>query len=220
MARNIADLHQIVLDIFRKERGGMLTSAQIDEFLDLGSKDLFLEYKEEYVKTGQLPVALSPFKKRISFTLASSPNGLVTIPNDYEFFLNGYTVTFDNIRGRQENKITPVNEDEKVIATNSQLRPVTTKSAVMVQGSGYFVLYPQQPVGGEINYVSTPVTPLYAYTQAGRVITYDPANSIQLQWRDIYLNKVIAYALPYMSINLNEAQVQQFAQQREMVVAT
>ena len=218
MARNIADIHAIILYLVRKERGGFVAPSDIDTMLDVGQKDLFLEYRKEYIETTQLNIALSPFKKRLSFSNATSQNGLVAVPADYEFFLNGYTVTYNNLRGRQENKIVPVNEDEKVIALNSQLRPVSATNPIMVQGGGYFVLYPQQPMAGEINYVATPVTPIYAYTQVGRVVTYDPNNSVQLQWRDAFVNKVISNALSYIGINLNEQQVMQFSELKEREV--
>ena len=53
----------------------------------------------------------------------------------------------------------------------------------------------------------------------GRTITYDPANSIQIEFYDIYVNDIIARALKYLGINIDEQGIEQFAvmQQQETI---
>ncbi len=106
-----------------------------------------------------------------------------------------------------------------VNALNSQLRPVSMTYPLLVQGASKFVLYPQIPQAGEINYLITPVAPVFGYTQVGRVVTYDPATSVQLLWDDTRINDVILNSLSYIGINLDEDKIVSFseAKQKEIV---
>lgn len=218
-ARNISEIQELVADIIRLERGAFVTFAQVDNWLHMSQLDLEVNYWKEYLATGVLPQALEPFKSRVQFTLTTSVGGLVTKPATYGRFLNGYTITFDNTRSvPKRNKLTPVNEDEVVNALNSQVRPVSRTYPLLVQGASKFVLYPQEPQAGEINYLSMPVAPVFAYTQIGRVVTYDAANSVQLLWSDVYINDVILGALSYIGINLNSQDITTYAEQKQAEV--
>jgi hypothetical protein len=43
------------------------------------------------------------------------------------------------------------------------------------------------------------------------VVTYDPVNSIQPQFSDVYINNILAKALKYAGVYMNEEGVSSFA---------
>jgi len=219
-ARNISQIQTITNDFIRKERGAFETFAQVDSALHTGQLNLFNIYWEEYLSTGVLPQALEVFKTRFQFTLATSVGGLVTKPADYGKFLNAYTLNYNNdTQVTKRGKIVPINEDEVVDALNSQLRPVSVSKPLILQGGSNFVLYPQQPMAGEINYLKMPVAPVFGYTQVGRVVTYNPSTSTQLLWADNYINLVIYQALSSIGINLNEQEITAYGEAKSKQLA-
>ena len=211
---NIEDIHDFIRFIERKERGAFHTPDEMDEALDMGQMDYFAECFDEYGRTQKLHDALSSFKVTYSFSNASSPLGLVTLPSTYLHLLDGYTVVYDNSRetSRKRN-ITFVNEDERTAALDSQLRPVTILNPLGEQKTSLTIqLYPETPQAGVITYLKRPAVPKYAYTQVGRAITYDSANSTQLEWSDLYIRKVILKALSYLGVNLNDQALTQYSE--------
>lgn len=216
MGRDINDIHNNILDIFRKERLALPTHVQIDRALHMGQLDVFYEYSDQYAISQKLHDALSPFKTTYSFSKATSPNGTVTLPDDYVHLLNAYTITFNNTYGRADkNKIEFVADDEVIEAQSSQLRPVTATSPIGINNDGTIQIYPEQGHAGVVTYLKEPEAPVAAYTQSGRQLTYDAPNSTQLLWGEVYLNKVIAKAVGYLSQNLQAPDVQQFATQKD-----
>lgn len=207
MARSINDLYNFYQYIVRKERGVFVTIPQFNANMDAGQMDAFFEYFKAYGANQQIHDALRVFKVYQPFTSAS--DGYVTYPSDYFNLLgNPFTVT-----GSTVNTVTPVNEDELSYALTSQLRPVSTSYPIMVDTATGFSLYPQSAQTGAYFYLRRPATPELAYTQAGRVITYDAASSTQLEWEEIYWNNILAKALKYAGVNMNEQGISDFANQ-------
>lgn len=204
MARNINDIVTLIWFIERKERGVFTTSEQICMLLNTGQLEVFEEYFSEYAKSNHLHDALNIFKQNYQF--ASAADGTVTLPANYMHLLpNVFTVTGSTI-----NKVRFLNEDEWVDAITNQLRPVST-SAPIAKGYGSgFNLYPQTAQSGFLTYLRIPNVPVFGYNVSGRTITYDPSTSTQLDWDDVYINRIIAKALGYLGINLNERDITEF----------
>ena len=60
-----------------------------------------------------------------------------------------------------------------------------------------------------------PVAPVLAVTLSGtdgRTVTYDPINSVQLEFSDIYCNNILSRALKLIGVNMDEEGIEQFAQ--------
>jgi hypothetical protein len=207
MARNINDLYGFFQYIVRKEKGVYVTIPQFNTNMDAGQMDLFLEYSKGYGANQQIHDALRVFKVYQPFTSTSA--GFVTYPSDYYTLLgNPLTVT-----GSTVNTVTPINEDELSYALTSQLRPVSTSYPIMVDTATGFSLYPQSQQIGAYFYLRRPATPNLAYTQVGRVITYNSAGSTQLEWEEMYWNNILAKALRYAGVNMNEQGISEFANQ-------
>ncbi len=60
-----------------------------------------------------------------------------------------------------------------------------------------------------------PDYPVLSYTQVGRVVTYDPLTSVQIEFSDIYIDKIIAKSLGYTGINMSEPEIVQFGQVKD-----
>lgn len=204
MARNINDIVTLMWFIERKERGTFTTSEQLCMLLNTGQLEVYEDFFSEYGKTQRIHDALNPFKTKYPFT--SGSDGMVSLPSDYLHLLpDVYTIT-----GSTVNPVRFLNEDEWVLAIDNQLRPVSTSAPIAKDYGRGFKLYPVTVQLGFCTYLRIPAVPVFGYTQAGRTITYDPNTSTQLEWDDVYVNKIIAKALGYLGINLGEQDITEF----------
>lgn len=208
-SRTIDEIYQLMQFVIRKQLGSFVTIPEATEALRAAQLDRF-EFDFKQYQINQVVVdALSPFKVRTQFTSAS--DGEVTVPANYQHLIGGvFTVT-----GSTVNTVRFINDDELGDALTNQLRPVSTSRPIAVDSANGFQLYPQSQQTGFYSYLRIPNTPVYAYTQVGRVITYDAANSVQLEYYDVYIDNIIARALSYLGVNLDERGVQEFAQLQE-----
>ncbi len=207
MPRNISNLYDFYQYIVRKERGVFVTIPQFTQNLDAGQLDTLEFYSRQYGVDGTKHHALRPF--RVYYMFTSDAAGIVTFPSDYQHILGtAYTVM-----GSTVNEITFVNDDEFVSALMSQLRPVSIYSPIAADRNNGFQIYPSQLQIGFFNYIRRPAIPVYGYTQAGRTITYDPLTSVQLEWNEVYQNNILAKALSYAGVNMDEKGVSDFANQ-------
>lgn len=205
MSRNISQIYDFMSYIIRKQRGVFLTIEQAMDALDNGQLDCFEDWYKMYGVTNEVHDAISKFK--ITGWFSSNSTGYVTLPSDCLHLATLYCV--------QGSTIIPVKwftEDEVGAALNSQLRPVSTNRPLARDDSGNVQLYPQVSQYGTIIYFRRPAVPVYDYTQVGRVITYNASGSTQLEWLDSYINNIIARALSFVSVNMDEDGVMKFAE--------
>lgn len=205
--RNIQNINDLLRFIIRKERGAFITYAQSDAALDAAQLELFNQFFAVYGTDQTVHDALDSFRVYQPFT--SATDGAVTYPNNYLHLLAGvFTVT-----GSTVNKVRFINTDQYPDAVTNQLRPVSLSKPIAMGTATGFQLFPQSQQTGAYNYMRRPATPLFAYTQVGRVIAYDPINSVQLEWLDIYIDNIIAKTLKYFGINMDEDKISAFAEQ-------
>lgn len=204
--RNIQQIYDLIEFIVRKSRGTFLTIPQAMSVLDSGQLDAFTEYFKLYADNQEIHDALDQFKVYQPFT--SATDGSVAYNSDYLHLLAGvFTVS-----GSTVNKVRFVQTDEWPDAITNQLRPVSLSAPIALDASAGFQLYPQSQQTGAYSYLRRPATPVYDYTQVGRVITYNAAGSTQLEWLDVYIDNVIARALKYVGVNMDEQAISEFAQ--------
>jgi hypothetical protein len=205
MARNVNNLYDLFRDIVRKERSVFVKISQFNSWMDSGQLDAIEEWFAPYGETQKLHDALRQIRVYYQFTSDSA--GIVTFPSDYLHILGSpFTVT-----GSTVNEITFVQESELPFALKSQLRPVSNSYPIAVDTATGFSIYPQQAQAGYFNYLKRPAAITLAVTQVGRVVTYDPVNSIQPQFSDVYINNILAKALKYAGVYMNEEGVSSFA---------
>jgi hypothetical protein len=202
--RNLNDIHSLIDFVERKELGSYHTPEEKDEVLDAAQKELFKEcyLSKEYD-------AIDVFKVS-NLQIASNFNGTVDFPQDFAFFKGIFAGTIaDPIEIRQ------VSEEELPKAIKSHLRKISTLRPIEVPGANGTTIYPAAIYNTLLTYYRTPIRPHFSYTRVGRVITYDPTTSVELEFRDIYLDRVIGKALSFLGVNLSEADIIQFGQIKE-----
>lgn len=199
-----------------KAQGGWYAPEELTRLVVRAQTTLYNTYYTKYATSQRLDDALAPFKVDFQFTLLTTPNGLITTPEDYLDLLGIYTIVTggDNITRKKAVEI--VNEEEVVIRINSQMVPVTVDDPIGIIKSDWNVqLYPDQPQAGIMMYLREPVAPYFAYSVvSGRVIVYDQANSVQLEWSDKDIESILLIALNGLGINLSEADILQWSEMK------
>lgn len=221
---DIGDLHDFIDLIENKDQDNYHSPAEKDEAIFRASMDLFWDFAPLYGKDEEAKAALDPFQNNYQVTPANSPAGVVTLPTgiafpsplNYARLLSARAISYDNKRMQVIYRdIEMINDDAIPQRLSSQLKPVTIDWPVASsKGNGVFQLYPQIPNTAIFSYLSLPVKPRYAYNQTGRVITYDAGVSTQLQWNESYFTKIIEKAIVYLGLNLGDANLVQFMNQK------
>jgi hypothetical protein len=149
---------------------------------------------------------------------ALRPNGLITLPANYFHLFAVETIVADS-DGNHYPPVELIGEDELSIRRNSQLTPITVYYPVgMLKAGKLLQIYPQQASAGTVYYLRRPVDCVFAYSQTGRTITYNQGGSTQLEWNDAAIAKIIAKAVQYLALNVQDATAIQFNQAKEAVV--
>jgi len=209
----------------RKERGAFYTIEESVNIIDLAQNAYFNDIMPKYATSQIVKDTLQPFKETLTFSPATTTNGRITI-NDINYYdLLDCSISFIQDGRDQFYSIKMTNEDELADKLNSQINPpiptapvgqmFTTRDAL--QNVLYQIqLYPRQNIyEGFIHYMRKPIKPVYAYNVVGgRVIVYNPANSVQLEWRSNDVNKILLKALLSIGINLSDQEVSQFAEMK------
>lgn len=205
----LLQVHDFIDLITAQERGGFNTYAEKDAALDRASLVLFEAYRKQYSTSIEAKEALAPFRERYDYT--TNGTGEITLSSGQNFVhllsMDVMVNDPDAPSGFNADRRYPVsfpNEDELADRLNSQTKqPTRTAPVADIIGVGFYNLYPQVVHAGTIYFLKRPVAPVFSYTQVGRVITYDPNTSVQLEWTEPYLNNVIFLAIRFLGINLN-----------------
>lgn len=217
---NLDEAYEFLNFLINKFQGAWYPPDELDLVVDRAQMALFNDYYQTFSTGQRMNDALSPFKRRVIFSNVTSPGGLITVADDYVHLLTIYTTVQNPVTSLPQNRPVPIlNEDEIVARDNSQIYPPTLYDpyAVLVQDSD-IQLYPAVPQAGTYVYLSRPVAPFFAYTLvSGRVIVYDPTNSVQLAWNDKDIVSILVKALNYLGINLSEADVLQWSEQKDQM---
>ena len=224
----IDKIHDVILFYINKAQQGFVTHEEIDNVLDRAQLATFQKYHanpriygtpREKASFGwgdsiRMDDSLAPFKAQYTFTTGDTPSGVITLPNNYMHMIAVSTTQYVSALGRNvTNAVQILNEEELVERLESQVLPVSLDEPICIMNSQRKIqLFPEQPQSGKVYYFKRPAAPKFAYTQSGRTVTYDPNTSVQLEWNPADINNIIVEALAYYGLNLNSAEVMQFAQ--------
>lgn len=206
---NISEIHDFIDLMTSQERGGFSTPAEIDSALDRASMSYFSFYRPKYAKDITAKEALSPFRVKYPFTTDGQGRITLTAGQLFISLLAMEVEVYDPDTASSYNPTRTYdvqfpNEDELAERKNSHIDPPKTTAPIAdIVGVGWYNLYPQQVHSGNVYFMKRPAVPLFSYSQVGRVITYLPNSSVQLEWTEPYLNDVIFLALRYLGINLD-----------------
>lgn len=205
-------IHDWLNFMTNKKLGTYFSPEENDAALERGQMDEFNEQKKNYAEDENIQDSLSVFKAVYTFTTPTSPVGLITLPDEYSYLLGIQTnVMIGSIlRYRAVELLT---EDELPLRLDSQLRAVSTDNPIAMKVGGQTIqLYPEVPMAGYVYYLQKPPRPYFAYTQVGRIITYNPTASIQMLWDDTQIEAVMIRALQYLGVSVEDGDITQFAQ--------
>lgn len=193
-----------------KEKGAYYTIEELIELIDRGQIAYYSDIKPKYAESQLIKDTLSPFKTTYQFNQA----GVIQVPDINYLDLLDIQIVY-TYQGRTiYYPIWLVNEDERADRLMSQVDPISVYKPVGEQvGFKEFFIYPASTYVGTVTYFRRPIKPVFGYTViSGRVIVYDPNTSVQLEWRETDINKILLKSLSSIGINLSAADVSQFAE--------
>jgi len=222
---DINDVHNIILFYLNKDQNIYLSHEEIDDVLDRAQMVLFNQYHTNpklpaqtqaalYGESQRIDDALAQFKEKYAITQSNSPSGVITMPPAYQHLISLYRTTFNSTLGRNVySGIQVLNEEELIERLESQVIPVSASDPIAIMNKDRKIqVFPETTFTGAAYYFRRPLKPIFSYTQNGRVITYDPDTSLDLEWKDMDLNNIISIALSYFGIHMSSADIVQFAQ--------
>ena len=211
----------------RKERGAFYTIEESVNLIDIAQKAYFNDIMPRYATSQIIKDTLQPFKETQLFDPTTTTDGMITIDDVDYYDLLDCTIQYTQDGRDGYFSIKMSNEDEIADRLNSQINPPTATTPVgqmfttrlnsrtFHQYTQYQIqLYPKRDIyTGFLYYMRKPIKPVYAYNVVGgRVIEYDPANSIQLEWRDNDITTILLKALASIGINMSDQEISQFAE--------
>jgi len=207
--------------LVQKERGGTVTYAEKDDLFDRAQWWYYNSEVDLYSKTQELKDSLSIFSVKLPLT--SSSTGLVSLPTNpnanpcYQHLLSMGVKYWDNQQQKTRTKpIKFLGEDEILERLDSQILEPTTTDPVGEQLSpGEFQLYPQTTLTLTGYYLRKPLKPFFSYTMSGRTVVYNAGSSVQLEWNESSINKILIKALQLAGVNLNDELVIQYTAQKD-----
>lgn len=219
---NLQQAYDLLNFFINKKLGYYYSPPEIDLIVDRGSLSLYSDWQPKYATSQKIKDALSTFKDTYTFTTSDTANGIIAVPlptalvnpKNYLNLLSISITYIDSNSISREKEVEVVNEDELTQRKNSQIDPPTAIAPIAESiGFGQFQLYPIQTYAGNVKFLRRPKAPLFAYSVvSGRVIVYDPTNSIQIEWSEIYQDDVLIKALQSAGINLDDQELSQFAE--------
>lgn len=210
----IQEVHDRIDFLLKKTRTGFFSREKKDAAIHNGQLAVFASYFAEFLQTQYVHEALRPFRETIDLT--TNNTGYVAYPSGYEHATGAMVNYYDN--ELQQNFVHALKfykSDELPDALSSQVRPVANRTPISVLTKTGVQVYPKTAVYTvTLNYLSTPVKPLYSYTASGTVETYVSGTSVHPQWADTYINAVIMKAIEALGVNLKSPEMVQYANEK------
>lgn len=199
-----------------KKQGAWYTIPELELLVDRGQMSLYSDLQPDWATSQRIKDALAPFLASYDFTPTDTISGYIVIPSNSNYLNLGNVQIEYAISGRTFYvDVKMMNPDERASVLNSQTNPVSvTNPAGEMRTPRLIKLYPQN-VGytGTVDYLRRPVKPVFAYTViSGRIIVYDPVNSVQLEWSENWINPLLIKCLESIGINLSDQEMSQWAE--------
>jgi hypothetical protein len=207
--------HDTVRYFLNKEQGGWISDPEIDNLADRAQMWWFVSCIPMYGKNQKSTDPLSPFSAKLDFT--TGIDGIITLPTDptknpcYETLP---TVSISYYDGRTRYKpVKLLSEDEITERRDSQILAPTINDPVGLElQPGKIQLYPEAAMTGYVYYLRRPLVPVYAFTGSGRAKTYNQEDSIQLEWAESSINKILIKTLQLAGVPMNDEMLIQFTE--------
>lgn len=198
---NIWDVYIAIKSLIAdKVRNSAPSPENISYALDMGQLAAIAYFKPLKENGDDLAsTALASLIKTTS--LVSSSGGLLTYPSDWydteliSETVNGEFVSYNTIM-----------DNEIYEAKRSVLYPIAESPRYQEVKNG-IQLYPETTHAVMLKYLARPASPQIGYTVVGNTETYNPLTSTQLAFTPSYYPKIIQLSLPYIGVNLSDAEI-------------
>lgn len=208
MAIAIQDVHDFIRGLVKKNKGAFITPKDIDRAVNRASIDWMSAILSKYSRTNKFEFDHLLVKKS-NFSVTSTTN-IQTLPADY---VEGLTV-YLTVPGGTPIEGTLFNWDEFLEIQNSAiLAPTTSFPAATIfldsDNTRKIQFSPVPPAVGTtytytLVYFKLPVTAVFNYTTDNfGNFTYNPTGSVDLDWDPRYYGDILARALMYLGISLD-----------------
>ena len=213
---NVNDMYRICQFAVNKAQNGYLTPAEFNLTINqaqVSYQDYLLgEFQQyqygrpqariTYSQNENIRQRLSPLITQATLTINGS--GEVAYPADY--------VQTDTIITAAFNRVRYVQQDALYSYYNSQVDPIATNPIYLLEPTG-FQFYPVTLGSAILTYVKDAPEIVWGYTTVSGRPVYSSGTSIQPVWDNVDLLEIIARALKLIGLNLQDGQVQQYANQ-------
>lgn len=200
-----------------KYTGSFYSPPELDLIVDRGQMSLFSELRPKYATSQRIKDALSPFISRYDFLAGDTPAGLITIPSNQNCLaILDIMISYVDGATTRYAAVPILNSDERGDRLRSQIvAPTATEPIAESAGANILQLWPKSAMAGTVTFLKRPVAPVFAYSLiSGRVISYNSDGSTQLQWGEDWQNAVLLKALSSIGINLTDAEISGYAEQK------
>ena len=215
---NVNDMYRICQFAINKAQNGYLTPSEFNLTINqaqVSYQDYLLgEFQQYQPGRPQARINYSQnenIRQRLTPLLATAAvavnagTGAVAYPNDYVQADSLLTSTLQRVRYTQQ--------DSLYSYYNSTIDPIATNPIYMITSTG-FQFYPITIGTVTLSYVKKAPDIVWAYTTvSGRPVYNPPPASVNPVWADVDLLEIIARALKLIGLNLQDGQLQQYANQ-------
>ena len=213
---NVNDMYRICQFAVNKAQNGYLTPSEFNLTINqaqVSYQDYLLgEFQQyqygrpqariNYSQNENIRQRLSPLIT--SATLTINGSGESAYPADYVQADTIITTAFNRVRFAQQ--------DTLYSYYNSQIDPIATNPIYLLEPTG-FQFYPVTLGSAILTYVKDAPEIVWGYTTVSGRPVYSSGTSVQPVWDSVDLLEIIARALKLIGLNLQDGQVQQYANQ-------
>jgi hypothetical protein len=213
---NVNDMYRICQFAVNKAQNGYLTPAEFNLTINqaqVSYQDYLLgEFQQYQYGRSQARINYSQnenIRQRLSplitsATLTINGSGEAVYPADYVQADTIITTAFKRVRF--------VQQDSLYSYYNSEIDPIATNPIYLLEPTG-FQFYPVTLGSAILTYVKDAPEIIWAYTTVSGRPVYSSGTSVQPVWDNVDLLEIIARALKLIGLNLQDGQVQQYANQ-------
>ena len=213
---NVNDMYRICQFAVNKAQNGYLTPSEFNLTINQAQVSYpdyllgeFQQYQYgrpqariNYSQNENIRQRLSPLIT--SATLTINGSGEAAYPADYVQADTIITTAFNRVRFAQQ--------DTLYSYYNSQIDPIATNPIYLLEPAG-FQFYPVTLGSAILTYIKDAPEIVWAYTTVSGRPVYSSGTSVQPVWDNVDLLEIIARALKLIGLNLQDGQVQQYANQ-------
>ena len=214
---NVNDMYRICQFAVNKAQNGYLTPSEFNLIINqaqVSYQDYLLgEFQQyqygrpqariNYSQNENIRQRLSPLITQATLTIDGT-SGEAPYPADY--------VQADAITTTTLKRVRYVQQDALYSYYNSEIDPIETNPIYLLEPTG-FQFYPITLGIAILTYVKDAPQIVWAYNLVSGRPVYDSGASVQPVWDNVDLLEIIARALKLIGLNLQDGQVQQYANQ-------